>query len=136
MVSFTKKRKRTAILLSLSILAAVSFVYFVFIKLDTSTYPIDSAKINPLLANEGEISLLIIGDNIEYELLLKELNEKNVYPKFTHMRAEDGNLEELNKKSPFLKIEKKPTYYVFDSKGVIYKTSQYDDLVNFLIEFY
>jgi hypothetical protein len=131
----TSKNLKVVSLVLIAIKFIISFLYIVFFKYSTPSDQIDDAKISPMLANKGEIALLLIGDEIDMELLRNELNEKGVYPKISQTYGEDGDLDVLNKRYPLLEIEKKPAYFVFDSKGIIYKSYKYDDFVKFLKEY-
>jgi hypothetical protein len=122
----------TVILLGMIVIA--SFLYIVFFQLFSSEQ-INEAKGSPFLADKGNVALLSIGDEIDMQKLESEIKEKGVYPKIRPIWGLDGDLKELNKEYPQLKIEKKPAYFVFNSKGMIYKTYNYNGLFDYLVNY-
>lgn len=131
------KNIKVITLILLVLIVVISFLYFVFLKLISSSGEINEPKISPYHADKDEISLLSVGDEIDMQSLQEQLKEEGVYPKISQVIGynDEDSLDVLKRQQPLLEIEKEPAYFVFDNKGIIYKTYKYDDLVQFLLDY-
>ncbi|MED4015132.1 hypothetical protein [Sutcliffiella cohnii] len=74
----------------------------------------------------GEYSLLWLRDRnggvTPFPLIFNEVNKVTM----------PSSLEETNKNYPELKLEKVPAFVIFDNRGVVFKTYDQDEAINFL----
>ena len=81
----------------------------------------------PFVANEGEISLLIVGDsNISTDYVKEKLNISKL-----HKITRYDSLKEFQESHSGLSLEKSPAYVLFDSKEPIYQTYEFENLVSY-----
>ncbi|KOR80782.1 hypothetical protein AM232_21735 [Bacillus sp. FJAT-21352] len=88
----------------------------------------DYARIHPnLLPSEGHTySLQAVGKEITIDLL-EESNITNVGP----IRNE-ASYKSLNEQYPKLELKKEPAFIVFDENGLVLKTYDYEEMIDFL----
>ncbi|TKC15317.1 hypothetical protein [Robertmurraya kyonggiensis] len=79
-----------------------------------------------LLSDEnGKYSIYVAGTEISYDDFEREGINTN---KIAFIRNESIDSH------PVFEFEKEPAYAVFDTKGVVFKTYEIDELINFLLE--
>jgi hypothetical protein len=78
---------------------------------------------------EGELSLFVVADK-QVTVDLNSLDKQGIYN--VHKIIETDSLKDSQRKYKFLKLEKSPTFVVFDYKQVLFKTSEYDKLIEYL----
>jgi hypothetical protein len=90
--------------------------------IDLSQHPLSAEK-------EGSLSLFVLDKKLDTvtEENLKEQGILNV-----HKINAATSLKSAQKRYGFLKIKKSPTYVVFDTKQVLYKSNDYKQLVDYL----
>lgn len=79
-----------------------------------------------LAEDKNKVALFVVGDDLEV-FELEEKGIKNIQSIFNAI-----SLKNAQQKYPFLKLEKEPTYVVFDNKKQIFNTSDYNELVKYL----
>lgn len=88
----------------------------------------DYARIHPnLLPSEGHTySLQAVGKEITFDLL-EESNITNVGP-----ITNEASYKSLNEQYPKLELKKEPAFIVFDENGLVLKTYDYEEMIDFL----
>ncbi|OOE12561.1 hypothetical protein [Fictibacillus arsenicus] len=79
-----------------------------------------------LAEDNSKVALFVVGDELEV-FELEEKGIKNIQSIFNAI-----SLKNAQQKYPFLKLQKEPTYVVFDNKKQIFNTSDYNELVKYL----
>ncbi|WLD94607.1 hypothetical protein [Alkalihalobacillus sp. AL-G] len=128
--TYNEKTKRVTFI-AFSLMLVIAFFDFVFFS-DSIPKPVDEVQLSPLFADNGEVALFSVGTYLDMSQLNSKLEEAGVHPEFSHVIGEQGELKFLQEKHPQLEIERMPAYFVFDSKGLIYKTYSYDQFVKYL----
>jgi hypothetical protein len=85
---------------------------------------------HPLMAEmEGKFSLFVLDNKLDTVTLtmLEEQGIANV-----HKIKSGTSLKDAQERYAFLKLKKSPTYVVFDYKQLMYKTNDYDKLMDYL----
>lgn len=87
----------------------------------------DDLKLKELTSDKkGTYALYVVGDELDGS----ELGEQGI--KNINFIMNAASLEIAQQEYPFLKIKKTPEYLVFDHKELQYRTSDFDNLVEFL----
>ncbi|WP_342605165.1 hypothetical protein [Peribacillus sp. FSL E2-0159] len=88
----------------------------------------DFARIHPnLLPSEGHrYSLQAVGKEISLDLL-EDNNITNVGPV-----TNTSSYESLNEQYPKLELKKEPAFILFDENGLVLKTYDYEEMIDFL----
>ncbi|MBT2617730.1 MULTISPECIES: hypothetical protein [unclassified Bacillus (in: firmicutes)] len=71
-------------------------------------------------------SLQAVGKEITYDLL-EESNITNVGP-----ITNEASYKSLNEQYPKLELKKEPAFIVFDENGLVLKTYDYEEMIDFL----
>lgn len=104
-------------------------VLLIVFLVSCSTKSDDFAKSFPELVpeNDGEYLLHSIGDEITFE----QLEGEDVHIYGINNRSSFNDFVE---KYPKLELEQSPAYILFDKSGLVYKTYNYDELIQYLKE--
>ncbi|MGP1909936.1 hypothetical protein ACTSEZ_17325 [Metabacillus sp. JX24] len=88
----------------------------------------DFARIHPnLLPSEGhKYSLQAVGKEITFDLL-QQNNITNVGP-----ITNTSSFKSLNEQYPKLELKKEPAFIVFDENGLVLKTYDYEEMIDYL----
>ncbi|OOE14035.1 hypothetical protein [Fictibacillus arsenicus] len=80
-----------------------------------------------LAEDANKVALFIVGDERDSFDLEEDAEINNIQSIFNA-----SSLKRAQQKYEFLKLKEEPTYIVFDNKEEIYRTDDYNQLVNFL----
>ncbi|MFE4814673.1 hypothetical protein ACFQ9Y_26810 [Peribacillus simplex] len=88
----------------------------------------DFARIHPNLLPSGDhrYSLHAVGKEITVDLL-EDNNINNVGPV-----TNTSSYESMNEQYPKLELKKEPAFIVFDENGLVLKTYDYEEMIDFL----
>lgn len=108
------------------IVAAAISLFIIFNQNDTFLDQNKQQATLPYAANEGEYSLLIIGEkNVSTEYVQKQINNSNL-----HKITRYNSYKEINYQRSTIK--KSSHYILFNSKEPIFQTDNLEDLITYI----
>ncbi|MBU9722804.1 MULTISPECIES: hypothetical protein [Bacillaceae] len=75
-------------------------------------------------------NVFIVGDHNVYEKFVEVNDEK----KLTKSYLVATSMEDIQERLPSLSLESYPTFYAFDTKMLVYSTTDFDEFIAFLEE--
>jgi hypothetical protein len=104
-------------------------ILFIFLLGCVGNQSADISQHQLMAEKEGEFSLFVVADK-QVTIDLNSLDKQGIYN--VHKIIETDSLKDSQRKYKFLGLEKSPTFVVFDYKQVLFKTSEYDKLIEYL----
>ncbi len=110
--------------IGITIVAIVFLLVGCFEKkdIDLSQHPLSAEK-------EGTFSLFVLDKKLD-TVTNESLREQGILN--VHKINAATSLKSAQKRYGFLEIKKSPTYVVFDTKQVLYKSNDYNQLIDYL----
>lgn len=106
-----------------------SFILFIFLLACDGIQNTDISQHQLMAEKEGEFSLFVVADKKD-TVDLNSLDKQGIYN--VHKIIQTDSLKDSQSEYKFLELEKSPTFVVFDYKQVLFKTSEYDKLIEYL----